>query len=94
MLLRGSSWLTGSGSRVSAMPPAPILGPSPEKTTTLVRGLTAAGAKAEALATRAARTINLEDCAYYSNMGCKKGWKEDQDSKRERRMDQFTGSKR
>jgi hypothetical protein len=63
MLLRGSSCLRGSGSRVSAMPPAPILGASEKVTTTLLRGLTAAGENAEVLATtRAARTINLEDC--------------------------------
>jgi hypothetical protein len=61
--LRASSSTFASGSRVSNIPPDPFLGSSPG---TLLRRVeranaTGAGAKAEALATRAAR-IAIFDC--------------------------------
>jgi len=57
MDLRGSSSTFVSGLRVSAIPPAPISGPSLKRT--VLREKAGAGAKAEALATRAAMMASL-----------------------------------
>lgn len=58
MDLRGSSWTEASGSRVSNIPPDPFFGSS-LKTEVDGRATIGAGAKAEAEATRAVRTMSL-----------------------------------
>jgi len=57
MDLRGSSWTRASGSRVSAIPPAPILGCSLKRAVEVAAGMGLV--KALALATRARREITL-----------------------------------
>jgi len=67
MDLRGSSWVKASGSRVSAIPPAPMTGPLNKA---VERALGLMGEKAEALTARP-RTIILEATgAMVKGLGC------------------------